>query len=525
MATTTEANSDNRGSTDAETEEVSDQWRLIKLLAYSIVITVIVIALYFAQLYSYLLFHSIIELVSIVIAFGVFIIGWNTTKFSKDILYLYLSVVYLFVGCVDLVHTLAYSGMNVFPGAGPNLPTELWIAGRYLASFSLLIAPFIFGRKISRGRLFAVFFIVTGVLLSSILVWDVFPDCFIVGSGLTPFKVMSEYAISGILVAAIILFYRKREVLDPEVLRLLILAMFVTIGSEMAFTLYTDVFGLTNMIGHYLKLVSFYLIYRALIHASLSRPYEVLFRDLKLNEQRVIERTIQLEATNSELESFSYSVSHDLRSPLSAIDGFSTLLLKKYADDLDDKGKHYLNRIRTGIQNMGTMIDDILALSQISRTEFHYEKVDLTQLSKEILNHLQNSNPERNVELVIEDGLTVRCDAGHLRVAMTNLLSNAWKFTSMSTNARIEVGKTSYNEQSVFYVRDNGAGFDMEYTQKLFTPFQRLHTESEFRGSGIGLATVQRIVNRHGGNIMAEGKVGDGATFYFTFEIGMKNNE
>ncbi len=171
------------------------------------------------------------------------------------------------------------------------------------------------------------------------------------------------------------------------------------------------------------------------------------------------------------------------------------------------------------------MIDDILALSQISRTEFHYEIVDLTQLSKEILDHLQKSNPKRNVELVIEDGLTVRSDAGHLRVAMTNLLSNAWKFTSMSTNARIEVGKTSYNGQSVFYVRDNGAGFDMGYAQKLFTPFQRLHTESEFRGSGIGLATVQRIVNRHGGNIMAEGKVGEGATFYFTFEIGMKNNE
>jgi light-regulated signal transduction histidine kinase (bacteriophytochrome) len=242
-------------------------------------------------------------------------------------------------------------------------------------------------------------------------------------------------------------------------------------------------------------------------------------------KQELSEYTIQLEATNSELEAFSYSVSHDLQSPLGSVDGFSKLLLTKYFEVLDDKGKHYLDRIRAGIQNMGNMIDDILLLSRVSRSEINYEMIDLTHMCLEILDHLQQSNPERKIELDIEGGLTLRCDPGQLRVAMTNLLSNAWKFTSLSTNARIEIGKTSYNERSVFYVRDNGAGFDMGYAKKLFTPFQRLHSEAEFTGSGIGLATVQRIVNKHGGSIWATGEVGEGATFYFTFEGVIKNND
>ncbi len=289
MATTTEAISDTRETADLDTDEVSNQWRVIKLLAYIVVIAVIVIALYLVQLYSYLLFHSIIELVSIVIAFGVFIIGWNTTRFSKDKLYLYLGVAYLYVGAADLIHTLSFQGMGVFPGAVTNLCVELWIAARYLESFALLCAPFVIGKNLKSNYLQAAFFVVTSLLLSSILVFDVFPDSWVDGVGLTPFKIGSEYIISGILIVAAIMFRQKRHSMDEQVMRLLTMAIFFTVAAEMAFTLYVDVYGFANMIGHYLKLVSFYLIYRALIHASLSRPYEVLFRDLKLNEQRVIE--------------------------------------------------------------------------------------------------------------------------------------------------------------------------------------------------------------------------------------------
>lgn len=235
-------------------------------------------------------------------------------------------------------------------------------------------------------------------------------------------------------------------------------------------------------------------------------------------KQELSEYTIQLEATNSELEAFSYSVSHDLRSPLGSIDGFSKLLLTKYSEMLDDKSKHYLDRIRAGIQNMGQVIEGILLLSRISRAEIHYETVDLTNICYEILDELHNSEPNRNVEFVVEEGLALECDAGQVRVVLMNLLSNAWKFTVNTPDARIDVGFTNFNGQSVIFVRDNGAGFDMSYAGKLFTPFQRLHTESEFSGSGIGLATVRRIVKRHGGTIWAIGAKDKGATFYFTFD-------
>jgi len=499
--------------------------RGLRLLASSVAIAVIVVALYLAQLYSYLLFHSIIELVSIVIAFGVFIIGWNTTKFSKNELYLYLGVAYLSIGSIDLIHTLGFQGMGVFPGAETNLCVELWIAARYLESISLLGAPLIVGKRIRRSQLLIGFFVVTSLLLSSILVWDVFPDCWIDGSGLTPFKILSEYAISGILLVAVILFQRKREALDPYVLRLLTMSLFATITAEMAFTLYVDVYGFANMIGHYLKLVSFFLVYRAIIHASLTRPYEVLFRDLKQNEQRLAERTIQLEATNEEMEAFSYSVSHDLKSPLRTIDGFSRLLLSDHLEGLNDEARHYLERIRAGTQRMDKVIDDLLRLSRLTRAEIQRQAVNLTDLCHEIVTGFQRSEPERKAKFLIEEELVLDCDPGQLRIAMTNLLGNAWKFTLHSPEARIEVGRTELDGHTVFFVRDNGTGFDMDYADKMFAPFQRFHTETEFEGSGIGLATVKRIVNRHGGAIWGEGEVGEGATFFFRFDGSAINHD
>jgi light-regulated signal transduction histidine kinase (bacteriophytochrome) len=224
------------------------------------------------------------------------------------------------------------------------------------------------------------------------------------------------------------------------------------------------------------------------------------------------------------LEAFSYSVSHDLRSPLGVVDGFSKLLLTKHFEVLDDKGKHYLNRIRAGIQNMGQVIDGIQLLSRISRTEIHRENVDLTNICNEILDELSNSEPNRNTEFTIEEGLVLDCDAGQLRVILMNLLSNAWKYSANTPVTRIDVGFTDFKGQNVIFVRDNGAGFDMKYVEKIFTPFQRLHTESEFSGSGIGLATVQRIVNRHGGAIWASGAKDIGATFYFTLHGEITEN-
>lgn len=233
-------------------------------------------------------------------------------------------------------------------------------------------------------------------------------------------------------------------------------------------------------------------------------------------EQRVADRTAQLQAANKELEAFSYSVSHDLRAPLRHINGFSQALLEDYSDQLDDEGKNYLREVRSASQEMAKLIDDLLQLARLSRGEMRLEEVNLSELAKTAIEDLRKRNGKRNVEIEIKEGLKVRGDKSLLRVMLTNLLDNAWKFTARCEPAMVTLGQDRVNGESFYFVRDNGAGFDMTYANKLFGAFQRLHTAGEFEGTGIGLATVQRIITRHGGRVWAEGMVNKGATFYFT---------
>ncbi len=242
---------------------------------------------------------------------------------------------------------------------------------------------------------------------------------------------------------------------------------------------------------------------------------------LRLSEElelRVSDRTTELSAANEELSAFAYSVSHDLRAPLRGIDGWSLALLDDCADRLDDQGRQYLGRVRSEAQRMGRLIDDLLALSRVTRTEMRAEPVDLSSLAEAITDRLRTAHVDRQVELTVQPNLSARGDATLLELALTNLLDNAWKFSSTRSTARIEFGRTPVDGQQAFYVRDNGAGFDMAYSDKLFGAFQRLHRSSEFPGTGVGLATVQRIIRRHGGRIWAEAGVDEGATFYFTLE-------
>jgi len=236
---------------------------------------------------------------------------------------------------------------------------------------------------------------------------------------------------------------------------------------------------------------------------------------LRLNE-RLQGRAAELEAANRELESFSYSVSHDLRAPLRSMDGFSQALLEDYSDKLDEQGRDYLARIQNSAQLMAQLIDDILELARITRTEMRLEDVNLSDLAHSIASELRKAEPERHVDVAVSPGLVARGDAKLLRVVLVNLLNNAWKFTSKVPRPRIEFGVMQRDDKKAYFVRDNGAGFDMAHADKLFNPFQRLHSAAEFPGSGVGLASAQRIIQRHGGEVWAEGKVARGATFYFT---------
>ncbi len=233
-------------------------------------------------------------------------------------------------------------------------------------------------------------------------------------------------------------------------------------------------------------------------------------------EELVEQRTDALRAVNHELEAFSYSVSHDLRAPLRSIDGFSQALVEDYEDQLDEQGKDYLGRVRAASQRMARLIDDMLNLSRLTRGELKKERVDLSALAREVEQELRAGDPDRSVDFVVEQGVVVEADPRMLRTVLDNLLGNAWKFTINKERACIEFFSLDIDGEQAFCVRDNGAGFDMQYVGKLFGAFQRLHANEEFAGSGVGLATVQRIVHRHGGRAWAEGEVDVGATMYFT---------
>lgn len=239
-------------------------------------------------------------------------------------------------------------------------------------------------------------------------------------------------------------------------------------------------------------------------------------------ERRVAERTIELEVSNKELESFSYSVSHDLRAPLRSIDGFSKILLEDYFDNLDERGQNYLKRVRAATQRMGQLIDDLLTLSRVTRCTINCVDINISNLATSLIQKYQMANPARTLQFRNSPGIMVHADANLVRVLIDNLLNNAWKFSSRRDDAIIELGiihENNDNGEIIYFIRDNGVGFDMAYVHKLFGAFQRLHPVSEFEGTGIGLATVQRIVRRHGGRVWAEGAVGQGATFYFTLPM------
>jgi signal transduction histidine kinase len=253
--------------------------------------------------------------------------------------------------------------------------------------------------------------------------------------------------------------------------------------------------------------------------AEILSPFEMMLRGyretnarLLAANQQLLEARVAAESAHRELEAFSYSVAHDLRAPLRSLDGFAHILLQDYAE--------YLQYIRASAQRMAQLIDDLLNLSRVTRGEFQREHVNLSDIARAVVTCRQKAEPARRVDFVIADGLTDDGDARLLAIVLENLIGNAWKYSSKRDDARIEVGTTASNGPRTYFVRDNGAGFDMAHADKLFGVFQRLHSENEFEGTGIGLATVQRIIHRHGGHIWAEGKVNQGATFFFTLSGG-----
>ncbi|BDV41856.1 histidine kinase [Geotalea uraniireducens] len=749
--------------------------------------------LYLTSYASFLLFHTLVELFSVLVAGGIFVIAWNSRRFAGNSYFLFIGIAHLCIGVTDLLHALAYKGMGVFPGGGANLPTQLWIAARYLQSVSFVLAPLFVNRRLRPRIVLAAFLAVTGLLFASIFSWGLFPVCYVDGAGVTLFKTWSEYAIALLFLAGLVLLRQRRAAFDRHVLDLLSGALVLLVGTELAFSRYISVYGPSNLVGHLLKAAAVFLIYRGTIETALTRPYDLLFRELKAGEralreshQRVssllesitdaffsldrewrftylnseaerllgksraelldrdlwtifpetvgsafdtgyrravtaneavtfegyypslerwfevhaypsreglsvffqditarkradeklraseerfatvfriaptimvisslqdgrylevnaafeqhlgwrreealgrtyldlgvwenpadreairavidregevhdreimvrgkggesivglysgvtielngetcllslirnitarkraerevellnvelesrataledmnceleeanceLEATVEqletvnheLEAANTELEAFNYSVSHDLRRPLTNINGYSQVILELFGNGLDEQCRQFVANIYDETKRMDHLIGTLLNFSRISRCDIRLVTVDLSDMVWAVAQKLKMKEPERQVTLTIAEGMTAYGDAGLLHVVVDNLLGNAWKYTGKREHALIEFGVTDIDGSRTHFVRDNGAGFAMDQVERIFAPFQRLHHPEDFPGEGIGLATVARIVQRHGGRIWAEGTVDRGATFYFT---------
>jgi signal transduction histidine kinase len=252
------------------------------------------------------------------------------------------------------------------------------------------------------------------------------------------------------------------------------------------------------------------------VNPQVLRSKVQVFLDLYVSRRGLADEIIAHKSTLAELEAFNYSVSHDLRAPLRSLDGFSQALLEDYGDRLDAEAQDHLKRIRGSAQRMGQLIDDLLQLSKIRRAEIKLQPVDLSALAELVVAELRGNEPDRNVEFVVRSQTEVQGDPGLLRIVLENLLRNAWKFTGKKQKGRIELGKRIEAKRTVYMISDNGAGFDPSFANKLFRPFERLHSSTEFEGTGIGLAIVDRIIQRHGGRVWAEGVPDQGATFFFT---------
>ncbi len=472
--------------------------------------------LYVISRYNYLLFHGLVELFSVVVACGIFMIAWNTRRLTNGDHLLFLGIAYLHVAGVDVLHTLAYKGMGVFQGYDANLPTQLWIAARYVESLSLFIFPLVLRRRLNEYALFAGYALITGLLLVSIFHWGIFPDCYVEGAGLTPFKKISEYLISLVLLASVLLLLQKRRAFDQAVLRLLVLSIVVTIGSELAFTLYVSVYGFSNLVGHLFKVLSFYLIYKAIIETGLAKPYDLLFRNLRQSEEELRQRTVELQVRNEELDAFAQTVAHDLKNPLGVMIGFAQVLAKDYALLPDEDVRNGLRRIVQSGRKVDNIIDQLLLLAAVRKMEeVKTGALDMAAIVADAQSRLDHLIEAYQAEIILPaDWPTAFGYGPWVETVWVNYLSNAIKYGGRTP--RVELGGTVQADGMVrFWVQDNGQGLTPEEQARLFTPFERLGQVS-VRGHGLGLSIVRRIVGRLGGQVGVESRAGQGSVFSFT---------
>jgi signal transduction histidine kinase len=476
--------------------------------------------------------HTLLETASVAICLLVFLAGVATFRHEHGSIVALVSAAFLGAALLDFVHLLSYTGMPEFvtpSGGGKAIPT--FLAARLLVAIALvLVAAMPRQRAFGRRATVAVYATAIGIAaaVSAYSVMDMrFRALFFdAKTGLTGLKVALEYLVIALDLAAAVVFARRLRESNAEPIVLLFTAACLMALSEFALTLYATPVDQYFNAGHAFKIIAYYLIWQAMFRHTVLEPYLHLERAqadiLRLNaslEERVNQRTAQLQAVNHELENFSQSLAHDLRSPIGAMRGFGEALAQSAKGRLSEKEQHYLDRIIGRGAEMAGMVEALLGLAHLTTLHVEREPLDIAVLANDVVEHLREAQPSRQVEFFATGALHASGDRRLVSLALENLIGNAWKFTSRKPRARIRLGcRTSGRGQRIFFVEDDGAGFEMAAASKLFRVFQRLHSEAEFPGSGIGLANVSRIVAMHGGRMWAQAKPNEGATFYFTLD-------
>ncbi len=475
----------------------------------------VIVGLYISERFNYLLFHSLAEFFSIIIAITLFLIMWNSKKYMVNKALVFISIGYLFIASIDLLHVLSYQGMAIFTDYD-FYANQLWIAARYMESLTLLIA-FAWPDRVNqmirrvgtRGTI-TLYFVITGMLLASIFVWRIFPVCFIANQGQTEFKIISEYIICLILVAGILLLWKNRRNFDEKIYTLLIASMIFTILQELSFTLYTDNYGILNMVGHYFKILSFYLIYRAIVKTGIEEPYDLIFRELTLNEIQLKEAKNVAEVANIMKSSFLANMSHEIRTPLNSILGFANLL---FEEEKDPEKLEKLEIITNAGSHLLSLVNNILEFSKIEagKIEIEQSHFSIYKLLENLKGMFILKSKERHLSWEIKIDPTVPemivGDEHRIMQVLVNLTGNAFKFTEAGG---VYIQVSYQNGQLGILVKDTGIGIPEAKQETIFSSFEQVDISHarNYGGTGLGLSITRNLLNLMGGSIRVESTAG-----------------
>lgn len=494
-------------------QQFPDYSRMIPTKRQTFLGVVCILIFFMIARQNYLFFHAIAELTRISVSLLVFVLGSKTYEFSQDRYLQYYGIVFLYLAVLDFFHIITYYGMGVFPDLNQNTATQFYIASQYLKSFSLLMAVFIAPRQWSRNGLMMSYGLLTIVLIVLIIPFGIFPVCYIPGYGLSDFKIISEYLISVLFIATIVVMYRRRQGINIYVYRWIMLSIVLNIASEFLFTLYIDVYGIVNFCGHMLLIIADYLIYKGIVSQGLVAPYKTIFYKLKVSNENLLK-------ANQSKSVFLATVGHELRTPLTGILGLSEELLYEKNGPINHRQKDYLEDIfKSGMRLLG-LINNLLDLTKI---ESGKESLTLTEVQADLVladetRKMISLAGKKKIQLkVTTDSMLIIADEDKIRQVIQNLLGNAIKFSPTGSVISVCLNTVAHPRDGVILeVSDPGIGIPYEEQSRIFEVFYQTdkRLNQRYEGSGIGLALVKKIVELHQGLVWVNSRINEGSTFY-----------